>query len=152
MKVLEQLSERTTRWAGSSWALGVAFLLTLTWIAAGPFFGFTDTWQLTYNTLSSVVTFLMVFIIQRDQNKQTLVLQTKLNELLAASRASNRLIDIEDMTEEEVRELHKRYQELSKDAARSADPNKRTSVEHVSAVEAEAARVTGKAAEREAAD
>jgi low affinity Fe/Cu permease len=152
MKTLEQFSEKTTRWAGSSWALGVAFLLTLCWIAAGPFFGFTDTWQLTYNTLSSVVTFLMVFVIQRDQNKQTLVLQTKLNELLAASRASNRLIDIEDLTEEEVRELHQRYQELSKKAARSDDPHQRTSVEHVSAVEAEAAKVTGKPAEREAAD
>ena len=146
MKALERLSEKTTRWAGSSWALGVAFLLTIAWIAAGPFFGFTDTWQLTYNTLSSVVTFLMVFIIQRDQNKQTLVLQTKLNELLAASQASNRLIDIEDMTEEDVRELHRRYQELAKTAARANDLHERTSVEHV---EAEADDVAGKAAERE---
>ncbi len=131
MKKLERLSECATRWAGSSWALGVAFLLTVSWIVAGPFFGFTDTWQLTYNTLSSVVTFLMVFVIQRDQNKQTLVLQTKLNELLAASRASNRLIDIEDLTEEEVRDLHRRYQELAKEKAASADPHQRTSVEHV---------------------
>lgn len=150
MKWMEQVSERTTRWAGSSWALLIAFALTLCWIAAGPFLGFTDTWQLTYNTISSVVTFLMVFIIQRDQNKQTLVLQTKLNELLAASHASNRLIDIEDLTEEEVRELHCRYQELAKRAARSADPNKRTSVEHVSAVEAEAAKVTGEKTESKA--
>jgi low affinity Fe/Cu permease len=146
---MEQFSERATHWAGSSWSLCIAFLLTVCWISAGPFLGFTDTWQLTYNTLSSVVTFLMVFIIQRDQNKQTLVLQTKLNELLAASKASNRLIDIEDMTEEEVRDLHQRYQELSKTAARSADPNKRTSVEHVAAEEAEAEKVTGKPAERE---
>src|SRR5438094_43049 len=101
MKALEQFSERTTRWAGSSWALGVAFMSTVGWAVVGPFFHFSDTWQLSFNTLSSVVTFLMVFIIQRDQNKQTLVLQTKLNELLAASRASNRLIDIEDLTEEE---------------------------------------------------
>jgi low affinity Fe/Cu permease len=149
MKALERLSEKTTRWAGSSWALGIAFLLTMIWISAGPFFGFTDTWQLTYNTLSSVVTFLMVFIIQLDQNKQTLVLQTKLNELLAASRASNRLIDIEDLTEEEVRELHRRYQELAKKAARADNPHTRTSVEHVSAFDAEAEKVTGKAAERE---
>src|SRR5881275_2093580 len=106
MKSLEQLSEKTTRWAGSSWALGIAFLLTVGWIVSGPFFGFKDTWQLTYNTLSSVVTFLMVFIIQRDQNKQTLVLQTKINELLAATKASNRLIDIEDLTEAEVQKLH----------------------------------------------
>jgi low affinity Fe/Cu permease len=149
MKALEQFSERATSWAGSSWALTTAFLLTLAWISAGPFFGFTDTWQLSYNTLSSVVTFLMVFIIQRDQNKQTLVLQTKLNELLAASKASNRLIDIEDMNEAVVQKLHKRYQELAKEEARAGDPNKRTSVEHVAAVEQEAEKVTGKAAERD---
>jgi low affinity Fe/Cu permease len=131
MRVLERLSEYTTCWAGSSWALLAAFLLTMTWIVAGPFFGFTDTWQLTYNTLSSVVTFLMVFVIQRDQNKQTLVLQTKLNELLASSRASNRLIDIEDMTEAEVRAMHKRFQELAKEKARDSDPSEVTSIEQV---------------------
>jgi low affinity Fe/Cu permease len=69
MKSLERFSEKTTQLAGSSWALGIAFLLTLIWVSAGPFFGFTDIWQLTYNTFSSVVTFLMVFIIQRDQKK-----------------------------------------------------------------------------------
>jgi low affinity Fe/Cu permease len=131
MRVLEKLSEYATGWAGSSWALLIAFLLTMTWIVAGPFFGFTDTWQLTYNTLSSVVTFLMVFIIQRDQNKQTLVLQTKLNELLASSHASNRLIDIEDMTEEEVRAMHKRFQELAKEKARDSNPSEVTSIEQV---------------------
>jgi low affinity Fe/Cu permease len=73
----------------------------------------------------------MVFVIQRDQNKQTLVLQTKLNELLAASKASNRLIDIEDLDEDEVRTLHERFQELAKSAARSGNPTKRTSVERV---------------------
>jgi low affinity Fe/Cu permease len=152
MKLLERMSEKATWVAGTSWALLVSVLVTLAWFAMGPLFHFSDTWQLVYNTVTSVVTFVMVFIIQRDQNKQTLVLQTKLNELLAASQASNRLIAIENMTEEEVRELHQRYQELAKKAARSEDPNKRTSVEHVSAVEAEAAEVTGKAAEREAAD
>jgi low affinity Fe/Cu permease len=129
MKIFEQFSEKVTRWAGSSRALLIAFLVTAVWAVTGPLFHFTDTWQLTFNTLSSVVTFLMVFIIQRDQNKQTLVLQTKLNELLAASRASNLLIDIEDLTEEEVSKLHERYQELAKKAARANDPTERTSVE-----------------------
>src|SRR4051812_47217997 len=133
MKSLEQFSEQATRWAGSSWALLFAFLATIGWAVSGPLFHFSDTWQLTFNTLSSVVTFLMVFVIQRDQNKQTLVLQTKMNELLAASRASNLLIDIEDLTEEEVRDLHGRYQELAKKVARADDPTKQTSIEHVRA-------------------
>jgi low affinity Fe/Cu permease len=136
MKWMEAASERATRMAGSSWALLGSVLVTLAWFAAGPYFHFADTWQLVYNTITSVVTFVMVFIIQRDQNKQTLVLQTKLNELLAASRASNRLISIENLTEAEVRALHGRYQDLAKDAARSDDPHKRTSVEKVSADEA----------------
>jgi low affinity Fe/Cu permease len=144
MKWMENVTERATRVAGSSWALLASVLVTLAWFAAGPFFHFSDTWQLVYNTVTSIVTFVMVFIIQRDQNKQTLVLQTKLNELLAASQASNKLIDIERLTEEEVRKLHGKYQELAKKAARSDDPHAQTSVEHVAAMDAEAENVTGK--------
>lgn len=129
MRELGKLSEWATRWAGSSWALLAAFVLTFTWALLGPICGFSDTWQLTYNTLSSAITFLMVFIIQRDQNKQTLVLQTKLNELLASGRASNRLIDIENLTEEEVREIHDRYQQLARRAARAKDPTEPCSIE-----------------------
>jgi low affinity Fe/Cu permease len=131
MKALEKFSEATTRGAGSSWAFLAAILSVLVWCALGPIFHFSDTWQLVFNTISSIITFLMVFVIQRDQNKQTLVLQTKLNELLAASKASNRLIDIEDLDEDEVRTLHERFQELAKSAARSGNPTKRTSVERV---------------------
>jgi low affinity Fe/Cu permease len=129
VQAIERFSESTTRWAGSSWAFLVALASVLLWLAVGPLFHYSDTWQLVFNTISSVVTFLMVFVIQRDQNKQTLVLQTKLNELLAASRGSNRLIDIEDLTEEEVRELHGRFQGLAEEVARSGDPAWRTSVE-----------------------
>src|SRR5689334_801169 len=100
MKILEKFSEATTRGAGSSWAFLAAILAVVVWVALGPVFHFSDTWQLVFNTISSIITFLMVFVIQRDQNKQTLVLQTKLNELLAASKASNRLIDIEDLDED----------------------------------------------------
>jgi low affinity Fe/Cu permease len=131
MKSLERFSERATVWAGSSGALLLAALATAVWAALGLSCHFSDTWQLTFNTISSVVTFLMVFVIQRTQNKQTLVLQTKLNELLACTRASRRLIDIEDLTEEEVNDLHKRYQELAKKEARAADPNEPTTVERV---------------------
>jgi low affinity Fe/Cu permease len=144
MKWMDNVTERATRMAGSSWALMGSVLVTLAWFAAGPFYHFSDTWQLYYNTITSIVTFVMVFIIQRDQNKQTLVLQTKLNELLAASQSSNRLIDIERLTEEEVRELQGRYQKIAKSAARSDDPHKRTSIDHVTANEADAEKVPGK--------
>jgi low affinity Fe/Cu permease len=132
MKALERFTQRVTLWAGSSWALLLAVLSTLAWLAAGPVYHFSDTWQLTYNTFTSLVTFLMVFVIQRSQNKDSLVIHTKLNELLAATQASNRLIDLEDLTEDEVRALHERYQELAKRAARAADPARPTSIERLS--------------------
>jgi low affinity Fe/Cu permease len=99
-----------------------AAFMTLLWLVSGPLFHFTDTWQLVMNTISSIVTFLMVFLIQRSQNKDTLAMQIKLNEILGALRgASNLLIDIEDMPEEQVRALHDRYQELSKKVRRNGN-------------------------------
>jgi low affinity Fe/Cu permease len=110
---MEQLAHRTTMWAGRSWAFLIALGLTVLWLVSGPFFGFTDTWQLVMNTVSSIVTFLMVFLLQRSQNKDALAMQIKLNEIIAAlPRASNRLINIEDLPEAEVRELHEHYQKL----------------------------------------
>src|SRR5262249_20501436 len=139
MKWLERFSQKTTEWTGTSWSLLLAVLTILVWAAAGPFVipPFNDTWQLVINTLTTLVTFVMVFLIQRTQNKDSLVIQTKLNELLAASRASNRLIDLEDLSEEEVRALHDRYQKLAERAAATADPTKRTSVEELDRARAE---------------
>jgi low affinity Fe/Cu permease len=133
MKWMEHISEKTTRLAGSSWALFVAVLVTVTWLAVGPLFHFSQDWLLVYNTAASIVTFVMVFIIQRNQNKQTLALQMKLNELLGATHASNRLINIENLTEEEVLVLHGRYQQLANVVAKADDPRARLSVEHLSA-------------------
>jgi len=111
---LERFAVTVTRWAGSSWAFLLALLLIMGWLVGGRFFGYSDTWQLVMNTLSSVVTFLMVFLIQRSQNKDALAIQIKLNELIASQQgASNRLIGIENLTEEEVRLLHKRYEQLA---------------------------------------
>jgi low affinity Fe/Cu permease len=98
-RALEQFAYKTTIWTGSSWAFLIATGLTLLWVISGPIFGFSDTWQLVMNTISSIVTFLMVFLIQRSQNKDSLAIQVKLNELIAATKgASNRLIDIEELT------------------------------------------------------
>jgi low affinity Fe/Cu permease len=112
-RYMERLAHRTTVWTGTSWAFIVALCMTLAWLASGPVFGFSDTWQLVMNTVSSIVTLLMVFLLQRSQNKGSLAMQIKLNELVAAlPRASNRLINVEELPEADVRELHAYYQKL----------------------------------------
>jgi low affinity Fe/Cu permease len=110
---LERLSKTVSDWTGSSSAFGVACAVVLIWLISGPFFHFSDTWQLVINTGTTIVTFLMVFLIQRSQNKESLAVQLKLNELVAAMQgASNRLIDVEDLTEAELLTLRKHYATL----------------------------------------
>ena len=110
---LERLSMHVTRWTGSTSAFATACAVVLLWLISGPFFGYSDTWQLVINTGTTIVTFLMVFLIQRSQNKDAMAIQLKLNELVAAMEgASNRLIDVEDLSEEELHTLHKYYGRL----------------------------------------
>ena len=110
---LERLSMHVTRWTGSSSAFALAFAIVLIWLLSGPLFGFSDTWQLVINTGTTIVTFLMVFLIQRSQNKDAMAIQLKLNELVAAmDGASNRLIDVEELSEDELAALHKYYARL----------------------------------------
>ena len=102
----------------------------LAWLISGPLFGFSNTWQLVINTGTTIVTFLMVFLIQRSQNKDALAVQLKLNELVAAMKgASNRLIDVEDLSEHELAVLHAHYRKLAKMAKREADLASSHSVE-----------------------
>ncbi|HEY4188232.1 MAG TPA: low affinity iron permease family protein [Polyangia bacterium] len=116
------MSRDVTTFTGSSWAFGVAALVILMWLVTGPLFHFSDTWQLVINTGTTIVTFLMVFLIQRSQNKDSMALQLKLNEIVAAlAGASNRLIDIEDLTEQELRQLHQHYKTLAKMAKQDLD-------------------------------
>jgi low affinity Fe/Cu permease len=111
---LERLSARVTGWAGSSSAFATALLVVLVWAITGPLFRFSDTWQLVINTGTTIVTFLMVFLIQRSQNKDAVAIHLKLNEIVAALQgASNRLINVEDLTENEVRLLHRHYGRLA---------------------------------------
>ena len=110
---LARFSRLATDWTGSSLAFGIACLIIIVWLIIGPFFGFSDTWQLVINTGTTIVTFLMVFLIQRSQNKDSRAIHLKLNELVAAmSGASNRLINVEGMTEEEIKILHDHYCKL----------------------------------------
>lgn len=116
---LERFSQRATRATGSTAGFSVAVLVLLIWLVSGPIFHFSDTWQLVINTGTTVVTFLMVFLIQRAQNKDGLAIQLKLNEIVAAiSGASNRLIDIEDLSERELEVLHAHFRELATIAKR----------------------------------
>ena len=114
LSFFEKFSTTVTTWAGSSYAFSGAFLIIAVWAASGPFFDFSETWQLVINTGTTIITFLMVFLIQKSQNKDSKAIQLKLNELIAADeRASNRMVDLEDMTEEDLDKLHKFYEKLS---------------------------------------
>ena len=119
---LEHLSHGVTVWTGSSWAFAIALTIILAWLISGPVFHFSDTWQLVINTGTTIVTFLMVFLIQRTQNKDSLAIHLKLNEIVAAiPGASNRLIDVEDLSEAELMQLHKFYGRLAEIAKHEAD-------------------------------
>lgn len=114
-------------------AFVTAFGVIIAWAVTGPLFDYSDTWQLAINTGTTIVTFLMVFVIQQSQNKDTMALQLKLNELIAATQgASNRLIDVEDLTEEELKVLKKFYVRLSKLAEREADIRATHSIDEAS--------------------
>ena len=111
---LEKFAHFFTHWTGSTWAFFLAILIVIVWGATGPMFNFSDTWQLVINTGTTIVTFLMVFLIQRSQNKESHAIQLKLNEIVAALQgASNRLINAEDLSEDELVCLNKKYRRLA---------------------------------------
>ena len=131
---LERVAETATRRAGSSFAFAAAVGVVVVWLITGPIFHFSDTWQLVINTGTTIVTFLMVFLIQRTQNKETQAIQLKLNELVAALKgASNRLIDLEDWSEEELNNLHQHYRRLAQLAQEHTDPRRSLSVDSAEA-------------------
>lgn len=114
MSIFEKSAGKVSRAAGSTSAILIAFALILAWLITGPFFNYSDSWQLVINTGTTIITFLMVFLIQRAQNKDAMAIQLKLNELVAAHEfASNRLVSVEDMTEEELKVLQKYYSKLA---------------------------------------
>jgi len=109
----EHLSMKVTRAAGSTLAILIAFGSIILWAIAGSFFNYSQNWQMLISTITTIITFLMVFLIQKSQNKDTLAVQLKLNELLSAHEsASNHLVDVENMTEEELKVIQKYYNKL----------------------------------------
>jgi low affinity Fe/Cu permease len=126
----ERAARAVTAWTGTSQAFACAVGVVVVWALLGPVFGFSDTWQLVINTGTTVVTFLMVFLIQRSQNKDSQAIHLKLNEIVAALQgASNRLINVEDLTEQEVQMLHQHYQQLSEIAKRDGSLTQSHSIE-----------------------
>jgi len=112
--MFERFASWGTRWSGSTTAFILASASIVLWLVTGPMFHWSDTWQLVANTVTTVITFLMVFLIQRTQNKDSLAMQLKLNEVVAAIEgASNRLISVEDLSEEDLRTLHRHYAKLA---------------------------------------
>jgi low affinity Fe/Cu permease len=128
------MSTAITRWTGSTQAFTLALGVVVAWAALGRVFGYSDTWQLVINTGTTIVTFLMVFLIQRSQNKDSLAIHLKLNEIVAALEgASNRLIDVESLTEKELDALHRHFHELATLARKESDITVSHSVEEAGA-------------------
>lgn len=118
----DRFSHKVTKATGSHWAFLLALAIVLGWAASGPIFHFSNTWQLVINTGTTVVTFLMVFVIQQSQNKDTIAIQLKLNELIAATKgASNRLIDIEELSDKELEHVKDFYVRLAARARNETD-------------------------------
>jgi low affinity Fe/Cu permease len=111
----ERFAVSVTKATGSTGAFILAFVLVLVWAISGPFFHYSENWQLVINTGTTIITFLMVFLIQKAQNKDSLAIQLKLNELVAAHEfASNRLVNVENMSEEDLKVIQKYYSSLSR--------------------------------------
>ena len=126
---LERFSQRVSQWAGSSPAFGLALAFVLAWAITGPLFRFSQGWQMVINTGTTIATFLMVFLIQRAQNKESRAVQLKLNEIVAAiSGASNRLVGAEALSEAELHALHERYLKLAEKVQNRGGPNLKDSV------------------------
>lgn len=130
----ERLSGTVAAWAGGTVAFAMALLLIIGWLVLGPIFHFSDTWQLVINTATTIVTFLMVFLIQRAQNKDARATSLKLNELIASLEgASNRLIDVEDLSEDELQTLRQYFRRLVEMSKKDASIMRSHSVEEAAA-------------------
>jgi low affinity Fe/Cu permease len=130
-------AHRASVMLGSAWAFTGAVLVILVWILTGPTFHFSDTWQLIINTATTVITFLMVFLIQNTQNRDAKAMQLKLDELIRALKgARNQLVDLEDLSDEELKNLEKQFQLMRTRAendgkhSRHVEPDKRAERRH----------------------
>ncbi len=140
-RMLESLAGRCVKWAGSQWALEVVLSLIAIWLFVGPFVKFSTDWQMVLDTTSAVITLVMVFLLVRTQAKDTLVIQTKLNEIIAVLQgANNQLISIENLSEAAILELSKRYETIATKLLKEDAPSTESIVSHEIAAEKEKRR------------
>ena len=133
VSLFERFARRVTIFSGSTPAFISALLLILIWLLTGKIFAFSDTWQLVINTGTTIITFLIVFLIQRMQNKDSRAIHLKLNELVASLKGpSNRLIDVEELTEDELETLSLYYKHLAEMAKKEKDLSVSHSIEEAS--------------------
>jgi low affinity Fe/Cu permease len=134
-KFFDRFSSAATKITGKPIAFILAFVIIIVWAVTGPIFHFSDTWQLVINTGTTIITFLMVFVIQQSQNKDTVAIHLKLNELIAATEgASNRLIDVEDLTPDELDKLKKFFIKVSDLAEKEDDISCTHSIEEAQGI------------------
>jgi low affinity Fe/Cu permease len=111
--LFHKIAQKASNMVGSAWAFTAAVIIIIAWAASGPMFHFSDTWQLVINTGTTIVTFLMVFLIQNTQNRDAKVIHLKLDELIRVTkRARNHLVDLEDLEEAELERLEMEFQRL----------------------------------------
>ena len=120
-----QLAREAAHFCGRPRIFVFAVAIILAWIVTGPLFGFSDTWQLVINTGTTIVTFLMVFLIQNTQNRDSDAIQVKLDELIRTSKAHNALLDLEELSQEDLDRIKKRYEELAEKARKELKSGKR---------------------------
>jgi low affinity Fe/Cu permease len=133
--IFERFSGKVSKATGSTAAFIIALILVICWAITGPAFHYSETWQLVINTGTTIITFLMVFLIQKAQNKDSLAIQLKLNELIAATQfASNRLVNAENLTEDEMKVIQKYYSNFSQLTKADKDLQQAHSIEEAAEV------------------
>jgi low affinity Fe/Cu permease len=125
-RAFDAFASAVTRWAGSPIAFGLAVIIIALWGLCGPLFHYSDAWQLIINTGTTIVTFLMVFLIQNTQNRDAQAINLKLDELIhSIDAASNQMMDIESLSDDELNVLHKRYEKIRDECVKRKKPGKK---------------------------
>jgi low affinity Fe/Cu permease len=120
-EVFRKIALKASHAMGSSKAFVFAFLVVIFWALVGPYYGYSDTWQLVINTGTTILTFLMVFLVQNTQNRDAKAMQLKLDELIRSGRTSrNQLLDLEDLSDAEMEILHEQFQKIREKATKKA--------------------------------
>ena len=120
--VFNLVAKKASYAAGTPWTFLGAVSIVLIWAVSGPVFKFNDTWQLVINTGTTIITFLMVFLIQHSQNADTAAIQIKLDELIrVTAEANNELLDLEELDEERLEEIRRTYEQMARDATKALD-------------------------------